>query len=468
MTFTFAQYDWPSYQGRKPFKHQKHTVEFQLDNPRAFVLNEMGTGKTMSTCWSVDILLRWKMISCVYVVAPLSILKSAWARELFFNMPHLKYAICHGTADYKKKVLAMAGHAIQIVIINPDGVRTMHDLLMRRSTRGRDLLVIDESTIYKSANSDRTDKMMELAQTFKGVWGMTGDVAPNKPTEAWSQARIVVPQNPLLPRYFGKFRDATMYQIDEYRWDVKDGAERLVAAIVQPSIRYALRDCIDLPPTIITDMEPEMTQEQTDLYEKMKKELYFEVESGEVTAANAAVKLMKLVQIAAGSVKVDESTDHDIACGPSLELLQRIYENTHTKKMVIVCAFKASFRLLHSYAVKNGIKCGMIYGDIPVGQRDEYVEKLQRGDLNWLIIQPQAAAHGLTLTAADHLVWWTLVPSNELYKQTNARIVRPGQANIQNIIRFIRSPAEKHIANILEKKGDFSSAALDLLKTRQL
>ena len=464
--FKFSDYDWPAYQGRKPFAHQRKTVEFQLDNLHGFVLNEMGTGKTMSTTWSVDILLRWKAVQRVFVVAPLSILKSAWARELFFNVPHLKYAICHGNMDYKKRVLASLD--VQIVIINPDGVRGMHDLLMRRSTIGKDLLVIDESTLYKSADSDRTDRMMLLAATFKAVWGMTGDVAPNKPTEAWSQAKIVVPNNPLLPKFFGKFRDATMYKIDEYQWGIKDGAEKLVAAIVQPSIRYRLRDCIDLPETIITDLEPEMTQEQLDLYEKMKKELYFETENGEVTAANAAVKLMKLIQICAGSVKVDEERYHDIACKPSLDMLHNIYDNTHTKKMVIVCAFQASFRLLKAYADKHGIRCGMIYGDVSLKQRDEYVEQLQRGNLNWLIIQPQAAAHGLTLTAADHMVWWTLVPSNELYKQTNARIVRPGQVNVQNIIRFIRSPAERHIANILGRKETFSGAILDLLKTRQL
>lgn len=468
MTFRFEDYDWPSYQGRKPFKHQRTTVEFQLANLHAFVLNEMGTGKTLSTCWSIDILLRWKVIPCVFVVAPLSILKSAWARELFFNMPHLKYAICHGTPSQKRKVLAMAGLDLQIVIINPDGVRNLHDLMMRRPTIGRDLLVIDESTLYKSAQADRTKQMMQLAATFKAVWGMSGDVAPNEPTEAWSQAKIVVPQNPLLPRYFGQFRDATMYRIDEYRWGVKDGAERLVAAIVQPSIRFMLRECIDLPETIISDMEPELTDEQAAAYEKMKQELYLEVENGEITAANSAVRLMKLVQICAGSVKNDDKGDYDINCKPSLDLLLNVYQNTHTKKMVIVCAFQASFRLLKAFADKHGIKCGMIFGDIGLAERDTYVQQLQNGDLNWLLIQPQAAAHGLTLTAADHMVWWTLVPSNELYKQTNARIVRPGQVNVQNIIRFIRSPAERHLAKILERRESFSGTTLELLKTRQL
>lgn len=428
------------------------------------VLNEMGTGKTMSACWAMDILFRFAGLQRVYIVAPLSILKSAWARELFFNMPHLKYAICHGNPEYKRKVIASE---VQIVIINPDGVRNMHDLLMRRPKR-KELLLIDESTIYKSPDSDRTKQMIELSDSFKGTWGMTGDAAPNKPVEAWSQSRICVRQNPLRTPFFGQFKDATMYRIDEYQWGVKDGAEHLVAAILQPSIRYKLRDCIDLPETIYTTMEPELTKEQEDAYGKMRDELYIETENGEVTAANAAVKLMKLVQICAGSVKVDEDTSHDINCKPSLDRLLTIYEQTASKKLIIVAAFQASFRLLRAFAHKHGIKVGEIYGDVSVKQRDEYVERFQRGDLNWLIIQPQAAAHGLTLTAASHLVWWTIVPSNELHKQTNARIVRPGQLQIQNIIYFVRSPAEAHIMRILERKEIMSSAILELLKTRKL
>lgn len=466
MPFSLANYDWPAFQGRKPFQHQRTTVEFQLDNRHGFVLNEMGTGKTMSTVWSIDILLRYADLKRVYIVAPLSILKSAWAREFFFNVPSITYAICHGNLAYKKQVLASSA---KVIIINPDGVRTMHDLLMRRSTRGKDLLCIDESTLYKSPDSDRTKNMMELADTFKAVWGMTGDAAPNKPTEAWSQSAIVTPNNPLRPTFFGQFKDATMYRIDDYQWGVKDGAEHLVAAVLQPSIRFELRQCIDLPETIYTEMNPELTQEQEHAYNLMRDQLYLETANGEVTAANAAVKLMKLVQIAAGSVKTsDTQTDHPLNCKPSLDLLLSIYEQTASKKLIIVCAFQASFRMLREYAFKHGIKCGEIYGDVGLKQRDEYVERFQRGDLNWLIIQPQAAAHGLTLTAASHLVWWTLVPSNELHKQTNARIVRPGQLQIQNIIYFVRSSAEAHIMKIIERKEIMSSAILELLKNKKL
>lgn len=474
MTFSLASYDWPAYQGRVPFKHQVTTVAHLLDCPRDHLLSEMGTGKTLAVLWAFDILLRAKKIDRVYLVAPLSILKAVWAREIFFNAPHLRYAICHGSRQQRVDIIRSQA---QIVIINPDGVKTVHEEIERR--KDKHLLVIDELTTYKNPDSDRTSMMIDLARGFKGVWGMTGELTPNEPAEAWSQVKVVNPHSELLPKYYGKFRDATMYRADIVEglplrpgqipiWRPKTGAEHLVAAIAKPSIRFLLRECIDLPPTIYSDDTPEFSQEQTDAYAAMKELLYIETLSGEITAANAAVKLMKLTQIAAGAVKQDDGTVHFLECSKQLNSLKDIWQQTYNKKLIIVCAYQASFQLLKRFADKHNIKCSAIYGDVNLSQRDINVAQFQQSDTNWLLLQPQAAAHGLTLTSASHLYWFTLTPSGELYRQTNARIIRPSQTQTTHIIRKISCAAEKHIANILEAKGDMSASVMDLFKSKML
>jgi len=476
MTFSLANYNWPAYQNRKPFAHQKVTVVHMLENPRDFILNEMGTGKTLAALWAIEILLKYRKIDRVYITAPLSVLKSVWAKEIFYNMPHLRYAICHGSQARRTDVIRSGA---QIIIINPDGVRSTHLELMRRSDKH--LLLIDELTTYKTHDSDRTDSMIKLAHTFKAVWGMTGELTPNSPVEAWSQAQVVNPHNPLLPKYFGRFRDSTMYlkqpnpdiprdpmKKDIPIWLPKTGAEKLVAAIAQPSIRFLLRECIDLPPTIFSDVVPEMSAEQEDAYDLMRRQLYLETENGEITAANAAVKLMKLLQIAAGAVKQDDGTVHFLNCKKQLDFIKDRWLQTYNKKILVVCAFKASFLMLQQYAEKNGIKCGSVYGDINMEDRFRNIQRFQEGDLNWLLLQPQAAAHGLTLTASSHTYWHTLTPSNELYGQTNARTVRPGQTQTTHVIRKVTSKAEQHIANILDVKGEMSSSVMQLFKTKQL
>ena len=181
MTFRLSDYNWPALPGRTPFKHQKVTTEMCLSYPRLLILNEMGTGKTMSVIWSIHILLMAKKVDRVYIVAPLSVLKAVWAKEFFFNIPSIRYAICHGSRE--KRLVAIRSQA-QVVIINPDGMKSMQQEILSR--KDKHLLVIDELTTYKTHNSDRTEQMIKTAAEFKGVWGMTGELTPDSPTEAWS------------------------------------------------------------------------------------------------------------------------------------------------------------------------------------------------------------------------------------------------------------------------------------------
>ena len=472
--FVLSKYDWTSAQGRVPFKHQKTTTEMALSYPRLLILNEMGTGKTMSICWAIDILIRAGKLDRAYIVAPLSVLKAVWAKELFFHFPHLKYAICHGTPDKRRHVIRSSA---QIVIINPDGIKSMASEIEKLGKR--QLMVIDELTTYKTATSDRTEHMIKFAEPFKGVWGATGELTPDSPVEAWSQVKVVNPWSPLLPKHVGTFRDSTMYRADQFEdvpqrpgqipiWRPKQNADKLVAAIARPAVRFRLRDCIDLPETIISDVEPAMSQEQIDAYESMKKKLYVETETGEITAANAAVKLMKLVQIAGGAVFTDDRQVHTLGCKPMLDHLLETWKQTYNRKMIIVCAFKPTFAMLSQFAASKHIKCSMINGDVPMNVRSKAVDAFQDGDLNWLLLQPQAAAHGLTLTAANYTYWFTLTPSNEQYNQTNARTVRPGQYHVTNILRKISSTAERHYANILDGKADMSGSIMRLFREKML
>jgi hypothetical protein len=474
MGFRFSEYKWPAMAGRVPFKHQITTTEMALSYPRLLILNEMGTGKTMSICWAIDILLLAGKVDRVYVVAPLSVLKAVWAKEFFFNLPHIKYAICHGSPEKRRQVIRSSA---QVIIINPDGIKSMHNEIVKFGKR--QLLVIDELTTYKNASSDRTEQMIDFAEPFKGVWGATGELTPDSPVEAWSQVKVVNPFSPLLPTYVEQFRNATMYRADllvdvpkrpgePAIWRPKQDADKLVAAIARPAVRFKLRDCIDLPPTIYTDVEPPMSAEQEDAYQSMKQKLYLETETGEITAANAAVKLMKLVQIASGAIFTNEREVHTLGCKPMLDHLVDTWKQTYNRKMIIVCAFKPTFAMLQRFAADRYIRCATINGDVPQNVRSASVDRFQNGDLNWLLLQPQAAAHGLTLTAASYTYWFTLTPSNELYNQTNARTVRPSQTETTYIMRKISSSAERHYANILDGKADMSGSIMRLFREKML
>lgn len=463
MSFSVADYAWPAYMGRKPFIHQKHTVKFLIANIRALVLNDMGTGKTLSAIWAADILLSARKIRRVLIITPLSTMKSVWFNELFLNVPHRRAAIAHGNSTIRERVLR--DPSVEFVIMNHDGIKSCEDEIIRQCF---DVVIIDELTAYKSISSERTKCMQRIANHAKAVWGMTGDMTPNSPLEAYSQIKIVIPQSRYLPKYFGQFRDACMTQVNEVIWVAKPEAPNIVAMCAQPSIRFTRDQCLDLPDTTYQIIETELSPEQKQFYEKMRKEAYIESESGNVTAVNAAVMLNKLLQISAGAVKNTEGQVIEIGCKARMDQLFEIFDETPQKKLVVFATYRATIEMLNRECVKRGVKAACIHGDVAQNLRDRAITAFQTGDLQLLILQPQSAAHGITLTAASTIVWFSLVPSNEYFQQGNARIVRAGQTRKTQIIMFCSTKAERHIAGILERKDDLSKATLKLFADHEL
>lgn len=462
MTFSIDQYNWPAYGGRRPFQHQKHTVAFLLGNKRAFVLNDMGTGKTLSAIWAADILQTAKKIRRVLIVGPLSTIKSVWLKELNMNVPHRTVAIAHGSKA--QRIAALKSQA-EFVIINHDGIKSIEDELINEQF---DLIIVDELTAFKSHQSERSKCMERIAKTVRALWGMTGELTPNSPLEAWFPGKIVNPKSEFLPRYFGQFRDACMYMVNEMLWLPKPEAPQIVAMCIQPTIRYTREQCLDLPDTTYQTIEAPLTKEQADCYEVMRKQAMIETDSGAITAVNAAVKLNKLLQISAGAVKNDDGQVVEIGCKDRIDVLMELFEQTPQHKMVVFATFRASIEMLLRELTKRKVICAAIHGDVPHSIRSSLIDRFQSGDLQVLILQPQSSAHGITLTASSTIVWFSLIPSNELFQQGNARIVRAGQTLKTFIYMMVSTRAEKHIAKILETKGDMSREVLRLFQERDI
>jgi SNF2 family DNA or RNA helicase len=464
--FSVETYEWPAFQGRRPFDHQRATVAGLIKNKRFLVLNDMGTGKTLSVVWACDILMSANKTRRHLIVGPLSTMHSVWVNEIMMNVPHRTVAVAHGT---RARRLAAIKSQANFVIINHDGIKIMEDELIDEQF---DVIVIDELTAFK-ANSERTKSMKRICdaqdvaknrkrQRDGGVWGLTGDMTPNSPVEAFYQCQIVVPHNKFLPRYYGQFRDACMTQVNEMTWIPKEIAPNVVAMVAQPSIRFTRDQCLDLPDTTYQTIEVPLTPEQQGYYDKMRRDAMVEASNGLITASNAAVKLNKLLQISAGAVKNDEAEAIEIDCKPRLDMLVEIFEQSPQKKLVVFATFKATIQMLVRELNARRIKTAAIYGEVPQNQRSSIIDSFQNGDLQIIVLQPQSAAHGITLTAASTMVWFSLIPSNELFQQGCARIVRAGQRLKTLIISFVSTSAERHIANILERKGDLSKETLAL------
>jgi SNF2 family DNA or RNA helicase len=462
-SFRVSDYAWPAFQGRKPFQHQRHTVRFAIKHRNVFILNEMGTGKTLSALWAADILMLAKKVRRVLVVCPKSTLKAVWLNEIFLNLPHRRAGIAHGNAQIRRAVLQNA--AYEFVIINHDGIKIEEDEIIRQSF---DIVIIDELTAFKWSTSDRSKAMERVARSARAVWGMTGDLTPNSPLEAFWPIKIVNPQSQYLPKYFGQYRDACMVQINEIVWVPKPEAPQIVAMCAQPAVRFTRDQCLDLPDTTYQVLEVPITAEQREYYETMKKAALIETDSGAISAQSAAIKLNKLLQISAGAVKNDAGQVVEIGCKDRVDQLWQIFEETPQRKLVVFATYRATIEMLVRELTKRGAKVNCIHGDVPQNLRASHIDRFQNGDLEILVLQPQSTAHGITLTAANTMVWFSLIPSNEYFQQGCARIIRAGQTRKTLIFMFVGTSAEKHISRLLQSRADLSKEILRLFADHEI
>ena len=183
-----------------------------------------------------------------------------------------------------------------------------------------------------------------------------------------------------------------------------------------------------------------------------------------VTSANAAVNMNKLLQISAGAVYTDDGDSIEFDIKNRYQALKETIDESSQKVLVFV-PFKHTIDMLTARLRKDGITAEVIRGDVSAAARTDIFARFQSSsDPKVLVIQPQSAAHGVTLTAANTIVWWGPTSSLETYLQANARIHRAGQKHKCTVIQLAGSAAEKRIYRLLDDRINIHSAMIDLYK----
>ena len=449
-----SRYTWTGKYA--PFAHQKKTSAFLTMNPKAFCFNEQGTGKTASVIWAADYLMKLGLIKRVLVICPLSIMKSAWQEDLFTFAMHRSCSVAHGSSDTRKKIINAGA---DFVIINFDGVAVVEEEIKKG---GFDLIVIDEANAYKNPTTNRWKILKRIVEKPEWLWMLTGTPAAQSPVDAFGLAKLVNPDK--TPKFYGQFRDQVMYKISQFRWIPKSNAKDVVHKVLQPAIRFERDQCLDLPDVTYVERDAPLTAQQKKYYEKLKKQMVMEAGGESVTAINAATNLNKLLQISGGAVYSDtkEVVEFDVSNRINV-VLEAIEESSH--KVLIFVPFTHTIELLKVQLEKNDITCAVINGAVSLNKRSERIKRFQtEEDPRVLIIQPQAASHGLTLTAANTIIWYAPVTSVETYLQANARINRPGQKNAMTIVHIKGSEVENRLYSMLRSKIGNHSQIIDLYR----
>jgi len=408
----------------------------------------------MSVIWAADYLMTKGIINRVLIVCPLSIMDSAWRADLFKTAMHRSVDIAHGSREKRKAVI---NSGAEFVIINYDGVEIVVDDIAKG---GFDLIVCDEASALKTVSTNRWKIMNSLVFPQTWLWLLTGTPAAQSPVDAYGLAKLINPAS--VPKYFGAFKDQVMNKITTFKYIPKPDSQATVHRVLQPAIRFTKEQCLDLPEMTYVNREVPITTQQKKYYDMLKKEMLIQAAGEEITAVNAAVAMNKLLQISAGSCYSTTKEVVEFDCSTRLkEMVEIINQSSH--KVLVFANFSHSIQTIKEHLDKEGITNDIISGDISARKRADIIHNFQLDpDPQVLIIQPMAAAHGITLHAANTIIWYSPITSVEYYLQANARVHRAGQKNPCTVVHLIGTRVEKDLYERLQGKKESQINLLEM------
>lgn len=450
-------YHYPSRDQRPPFEVQVKTCSLATMCNRAYILNKMGTGKTRSALWSYDYLRQTGHARRALIVAPLSTLRVVWQKEILSTLSHARVEVLVGTRDQRLKKLANPD--AELFIVNHDGLEIIESALAKMPDI--DTFILDEISAYRNARAQRSKVAQRLSLTRPWVWGLTGSPTPKAPTDAYGLAKLITPQS--APRSFTKFRQETMLEFGPFTWKPRKDAAEIVAGVLQPSVCYSLDDVVELPDLIMRPYDVQQGTRQQKIYKELLDHASALLKSGQVTAANGGVLVSKLLQTSCGYLYKDDHSAETLDNDDRMDAMLDIIDGSD-RKIIVFSPFIAGVKGIADRLAKEGEDFAVVTGATPQGERNDIFRLFQ--DTNRyrvLVAHPQCMAHGLTLTAADTIIWFSPTTSLEIFEQANARITRVGQGFKQQIFMLQGTTAEKRRYAALRDRSNEQNSVLDEL-----
>jgi SNF2 family DNA or RNA helicase len=208
----------------------------------------------------------------------------------------------------------------------------------------------------------------------------------------------------------------------------------------------------------------ELTAPQKKAYKEMKDTLGAVLASGVINAVNEAVLRIKLLQISLGAVYDTEKKSHHVDCSSRLKVLEELIEQTE-EKVIVFAPFTTIVDKVYE-ELKKRYDVEKINGSVSQNKRTEIFRNFQNTSSPRIIVaDPGTMSHGLTLTAANTIVWYGPTDKPEVYTQANARINRAGQKNHTLIAQLSATDAERETFRRLDAKENMQGLVLQLIKT---
>lgn len=457
----------PAAAGSPPplFQHQGASIKFMMMRDRVLDASDPGTGKTR-----VQIeLFRMRRLrggGKALVIAPKSLLRSAWQDDFLKFAPDMATVVC--PAEKREQMFAQEA---DVYITNTDATKWLAKQ-PAKFFQQFDTLIIDELSAFKHHTSQRSKALNKIKKHFSKRYGLTGTPNSNSITDIWHQM-FVLDDGQRLGRSFYQFRNAVCEpqqvgpQPNMLQWHDKPGAENVVAnLLVEAIVRHKFEECIDIPANHTYSVPYHMSPKQAKAYQQMERDAITMLNDGKViTTVNAAGVMTKLLQIASGASYFEglEGDDYASIDNGRYELVSDLVEQRDHS--VVFFNWTHQREELIKEFKKRGITYAVIDGNTSDKTRKEAVDLFQSGFYRVLLAHPQSAAHGLTLTKGTATIWASPTYNLEHFLQGNRRIYRAGQTQkTETIVVLAPGTVEDKVYAKLQEKDARQGNMLELLK----
>ena len=446
----------------KPYSHQLKALEKSWAEDTYALFMEMGTGKSKVLVDNIAMLYDRGAIKGALVVAPKGVYKNWDSIEFPVHMPeHIEYTkvLWEPTSTKKKQAeldtLFADDDKLKILIMNVEAFSTSKGLDFAVSFLnifvGRALIGIDESTTIKNPTAKRTKNILYIADLAKYRRILTGSPVTKSPLDLYSQCDFLDP-NHLGHQSYYSFRSRYAHMVDRNfggrRVQIVGSYRRLgelTTLLDKFSYRVLKEECLDLPEKVFTKRLVELTKEQDKAYKQMKEMALAMLDDGKLmSTVNVMTQLMRLHQITCGHFKADDGTITHLK-NNRIDTLMELLDETDGKVIIWANYVEDIKSIVQSLKKAYGDASTVEYhGSVDPRVRQENIALFQekKGPTRYFVGNAQTGGYGITLTAANTVIYYSNNYDLEKRLQSEDRAHRIGQTGSVTYVDLI---AEKTI-----------------------
>lgn len=447
----------------QPHPYQQYCIQRLITDCALGLFLDMGLGKTVSTLTAIaDLIYNRFQVCKVLVIAPKKVAEATWSKEVekWDHLQMLRVSTVLGSAA--KRIRALATPA-DLYVINRENISWLVDYY--RNDWPFDMVVLDESSSFKNPQAKRFKALKLVRSRIKRIVELTGTPAPNGLMDLWAQiylldggARLGKTITGYRERYFQP--DARNAQ-QVFSYKPKKTADQTVHGLISDiCISMKAEDYLQLPDLVSVTVPVKLAPAAQKAYDRMEKEMLLEIDDETIDAGSAAVLSNKLLQLCNGAI-YDTMHGIHVVHDCKLTAFLELMEGLAGKPALVFYAFQHDRDRILSALAGSGLRVRQ-YG------KPQDADDWNAGKIDILLAHPASTAYGLNLQqGGNHVIWYGLTWSLELYQQANKRLHRQGQTEkviVHNLI--VENGMDVDVMQALEGKADTQDALMHALKAR--